>query len=113
MLNIRAKEFIPKSEYILNSDIDENNLLKDIEINDEDIDWKKIECDIHIMNLEQNFENYIEKLNKYLEYLMDNDNKLYNGININKIKYDYMLKINEVSRYHNLNKLNIMKKYIY
>jgi hypothetical protein len=82
MLNIEAKEFIPKNEYIKNWENNEKIILKEFGIEDEDIDWKNIECDIHLMNLDQNYENF-------------------------------MLKINEASGYHNFNKLNIMKKYMY
>ena len=112
MLNIEAKEFIPKNEYMTNWDNNEKNLLKEFNINNEDIDWKNIECDIHLMNLDQNYENFMENINNYLEYLIDYDKKVYGGVNITKIKYDYMLKINEASGYHNLYKINIMKKYM-
>lgn len=117
MLNIGAKEFKPKKEYITKWDNNERKLLKEFDIKDdkiiEDSDWKNIECDIHLMNLDQNYEIFVENLNSYLEYLIDYDIKVYDGMNINKIKYDYMLKINEISDYHNINKLNIMKKYMY
>lgn len=116
MLNIGAKEFKPKKEYITKWDNNERKLLKEFDIKDdkiiEDSDWKNIECDIHLMNLDQNFENFIENINKHLEYLIDYDNKVYNGMNIDKIKYNYMLKINEVSVYHNLYKMDIIKKYM-
>ena len=134
MLNIDAKEFIPtkyNNTYIndfnninnfnnfkiIDKDWDNNEkiLFNKFKINEEfileDNEWINIECEIHLINLDQNYENLIDNINKYFKNLIEYDTNTYNGVNTQKIIHSYFLKIKEEYNFHILNKLNIIKKY--